>query len=385
MPTPYLHLQLFEQLRQWILPLDQRHLKVFAEIMAAMLQSQSACLSRWIPLLGHRDCNARSHMERLSYFVHNPRIVAETFYVPLLKHFLEAFAGLPLELTLDTSMLWDQFCLVEVCVIWGGRSIPLSQVVLEHGSATVGFEDYYPVLEAALALVPEGSSVSLLADRGFLHGELIRWARRNGWSWAIRGKVDTQITFASGITKSAQELCPPAEEAYLFRNITVFEDITCHLATANVPAANEDWIVLSDCLPSVQTFALYGRRFGGIEPHFKDYKSAAFHVLDTHLRDAQALTCLVMIVDCATLLAIVLGMIVVRMGQRVRLDWHPQRGLSFLQLGLRELQRLLHCGERLPPLEQLPPRSPPTAFASNRNREELECRIEFSRVTALAF
>jgi hypothetical protein len=385
MPTSYLHLQLLEQLRQWIVPSDQRHLKVFAEIMAAMLQSQSACLSRWIPLLGHRDCSARSHLERLSYFVHNPRIMAQTFYVPLLKHFLATFAGLPLELTLDTSVLWDQFCLVEVCVIWGGRSITLSQVVLEHGSATVAFEDYYPVLEAALALVPKDSSVSILADRGFLHGELIRWARRNGWSWAIRGKVDTQITFASGITKSAQALCPPAEEAYLYRNITVFEDITCHLATAQVPDAKEDSIVLSDQPPSVQTFALYGRRFGGIEPHFKDYKSAAFNLLDTHLRDAQALTCLVMLMDCATLLAIVLGMRVVRMGQRARLDWHPQRGLSFLQLGLRELQRLLHCRELLPTLEPLPSRSPPTAFASKRKQEELECRIEFSRVTQLAF
>jgi hypothetical protein len=385
MPTPYLHLQLHEQLRQWIVPSDQRHLKVFAEIMAAMLQSQSACLSRWIPLLGHRDCSARSHMERLSYFVHNPRIVAQTFYVPLLKHFLATFAGLPLELTLDTSMLWDRFCLVKVCVIWGGRSIPLSQVVLEHGSASVSFEDYSPVLEAVLALVPEGSSVSLLADRGFVHAELIRWARRHGWSWTIRGKVDTQISFASGITKSAQELCPPAEEAYLCRNITIFENITCHLATAKVPSAKEDWIVLSDQPPSVQTFALYGQRFGGIEPHLKDCKSAAFQILDTHLRDAQALTCLVILMDCATLLAIVLGTMVVHMGQRARLDWHPQRGLSFLQLGLRELQRLLHCGERLPALEQLPRRSPPKAFASKRKREELEYRIEFSRVTTLAF
>ena len=94
--------------------------------------------------------------------------------------------------------------------------------------------------------------------------------------------------------------------------------------------------------------------------------------------DAQALTCLVIVMDCATLLAIVLGTMVVHMGQRVRLDWHPQRGLSFLQLGLGELQRLLHCGERLPILEQLPCKSPPKVFASKRKREELECRIEFS-------
>lgn len=57
-------------------------------------------------------------MERLNYFVHNPHIIAETFYNPLLKHFLQAFVGASLELTLDTSVLWDEYCLIEVCLIW---------------------------------------------------------------------------------------------------------------------------------------------------------------------------------------------------------------------------------------------------------------------------
>lgn len=385
MQTPPLYLQLFAQLRQWIQPKDQRHLQGFTEILGAMLQSGSACLSRWIPFLSHRDCTARSHIERLSYFVHNRRITAETFYAPLLKHFLQAFAGSWLELSLDTSMLWDQFCLIEVCLIWGGRSITLSQVVLEHGSATVGFEQYRPVLEAAQALLPEHSGVVLLADRGFEHGELIRWLQRNGWSWSIRGKVDLQVTLACGKTQSAEELLPPSEQAYLFGDVTILGDITCHLATAKLSTAQEAWIVLSDQPPSLQTFALYGKRFGGIEPHFKDYKSAAFNVLDSHLRDAQALTCLFMLMDCASLIAVVLGMIVEQIGQRSRIDWHGERGLSFLQLGLRELQRLLYRAELLPVLQILPRGNPPTAYASKRKREQMQCRIEFSRVTTFAF
>ncbi|MGF1497281.1 MAG: hypothetical protein ACFB8W_10720, partial [Elainellaceae cyanobacterium] len=71
------------------------------------------------------------------------------------------------------------------------------------------------------------------------------------------------------------------------------------------------------------------------EPHFKDYKSAAFALLDSGLQDAQALTCLVRLLACASLIALVLGMLLVCCGQRPRLDWHGQRGLSFLQLGLR--------------------------------------------------
>jgi hypothetical protein len=134
----------------------------------------------------------------------------------------------------------------------------------------------------------------------------------------------------------------------------------------------------------LQTFALYGKRFGGIEPHFKDYFSAAFEVLRSHLRDAQALTCLFMLLDSASLIALVLGMMLVQLGQREWLDWHAQRGLSFLQLGLRQLQRLCYQGQPLPTLEPFPRGNPPAACASKRKRDRLDCRIEFSRVTTFS-
>ena len=302
----------------------------------------------------------------------------------LFRSFLQAFAGTVLELTLDTSMLWDQFCLVEICLIWGGRSISLAQVVLEHGSATVGFEQYRTVLEKVQTLLPLNSSVILLADRGFEHGELMRWLHKNGWSWAIRAKTDLQVTLSSGRTKSVEQLLPPSEEAYLYPNVTVLGDVHCHLATANLPTANGSWSVLTDTPLSVQTFALYGRRFGGIEPHFKDYKSAAFDVLSSHLRDAQALTCLFMLMDTASLFALVLGLMLVSLGQRKWLDWHSQRGLSFLQLGLRKIQTILYQGKPLPHLQILPPISPRPACASKSKRDLLDFRIEFSRLTVVS-
>jgi hypothetical protein len=117
MPVPHLYRQLQSQLSQWIKPVDQRHLQGFCENLAAILQAQSACLSHWLPYLTHRDCQARSHMERLSYFVHNPNITAETFYVPLLQQFLKAWEGTAMTLTLDTSLLWEQYCLIEICLI----------------------------------------------------------------------------------------------------------------------------------------------------------------------------------------------------------------------------------------------------------------------------
>jgi hypothetical protein len=385
MSIPHLYRQLQTQLSQWIRPQDQRHLQVFCENVAAILQSQSACLSRWLPYLSHRDCEGRSHMERLSYFVHNPNITAETFYIPLVQQLLSTWEGMPMTLTLDTSVLWDRYCLIEVWLVWGGRSIPLAQSVLEHGSATVGFEDYCPLLETTFGLLPPGCTVTILADRGFEHGAFIRWLRAHHWSWYIRAKSDLKITLNEGRTAPVATLLPPQGQAYLFGDITILQDIECHLATADLALAGEPWAVLSDVPPSLQSFEVYGQRFGGIEPHFKDYKSAAFELLDSHLRDPQALTCLLMLLAAATLIAVVIAVVVVREGRRSTLDWHSQRGLSFLQLGLREIERLRYHHLPIPQFMTLPQKSPPPATASLSKRAQLDTRIEFDRVTVVSF
>lgn len=384
METPLLYRQLMSQLRQWVQPKDQRHLQGFAEAITAILLSQSACVGRWISYLGHRGCQARAHMERLSYFLHNEHITVERFYEPLLRQALQAFQGSAVTLTLDTSLLWNRFCLIEVCLTWGGRSLTVAQQVLEHSSATVSFEVYRPVLAVAKALLPPNCTVTLLADRGFEHGELLRCLESWEWNWAIRAKTDLNVTLVTGSTCSVEQLLPPSQQAHLFHQVTILENVQCHLATAHLPLAGEPWAVLTSQSPSLQTFALYGQRFGGIEPHFKDYKSAAFNLLDSGLRDAPALSRLVMLLDSAMLIALIVGWMLLQAGQRSRLDWHAQRGLSFLQLGLREIARC--CYERIviPILKRLPSKSPPTACASRSKQDQLDCRIEFSKVVVFS-
>lgn len=254
METPLLYRQLLNQLSRWVLPQDRRHLQGVAEAVAAILQSQSAVLGKWIPYLTHRGCSARAHLERLAYLLRNDDISAERFYIPLLQAMLQGLEGTTVTLVLDTSMLWDQFCLIEVCLAWGGRSLPLAQVVLEHGSATVGFEDYRKVLEAARAVLPPDCHVTFLADRGFQHRELLRWLQRQGWDWALRVKSDLHLTLASGKTRSVAQLLPPEQQAYLFEAVTVWDELTVHLATAHLPIAGDAWAVLSNQPPVFANF-----------------------------------------------------------------------------------------------------------------------------------
>jgi Transposase DDE domain len=385
MTAPQLYVQMFEQLRQWISPADRRHLQGVAEAVSGILQSESGCPSHWLPYLDHRGCQARSHLQRLHDLLLNPAIDAATYYQPLLQHLLQAWTGGTMTLVLDTSMFWDQYCLIEVCLAWGGRSIVLAQSLLEHGSASVAFEDYCPVLETVLALLPADVQVLFLADRGFEHGELIRWLDRAHWDWGIRAKSDLLITINQGRPQSVAVLLPTAGQAHLYHNVQILGNITCHLATAHWPGAKEPWAVLTRRTPSLQTFAEYGQRFGGIEPHFKDYKSATFDLTRSHIRDPDALNCLLMLIAMAELLAILIGFSTVYRKQLSQIDWHGQRGISFLQLGLRELKRRIYARLPMPPFKPLPYANPPPASASLKKKAELADRIEFSRITVFNF
>jgi hypothetical protein len=385
MATPQLYSQLLKQLGQWIIPKDLRHLKNCAEIVAAILESESACLAHWIPYLSHRDCQARSHMERLSYFMHNPSISDEVLYVPLLRQFLQEWTGQELILVMDTSMFWDTYCLIEVCVAWGGRSITLAQKVIEHGSATVGFEQYLPVLAAAKSRLPAGSQPTLLADRGFEHGELMRWLTKQQWNWGIRVKSNLQITFSNGKTQSLSELFPPKDQAYLFPEVKVLGDVECNLATANCRGVKAPWAVLTNTPISLQTFKLYGKRFGGVEPRFKDYKSGTFDILRSKIRDAQALSNLLMMIEIAEVLAIRLGLIMIETRQRSKIDWHGDRGLSLLQLGIRTVKSLCHQALPIPFLTPIPWVKILPVCASLKKRAKLDRRIEFSKVISFSY
>jgi hypothetical protein len=333
MNTPLLYRQLMDQLSQWVNAKDVRHLQGVSESVGAILQSQEACPALWLPYLSHRDCSARAHLERIHYLLENPQICAERFYYPLLQKVLSAFAGSSLTLAFDTSLLWNEYCLVEVSLIWGGRSLTVAQTVLEHPSASVAFEDYQSVLEQAYGQIPPGCTVTLLADRGFDHKQLLQWLNDHQWEWVIRLKCDVSLRLASGRLCCVEDLWPPQDEAYLYRQVEVYDEIEAHLATAHLSTASEPWAVLSSSPPSLQTFEQYGQRFGGIEPHFKDYKSAGFDLARSRIRNAQRLTSLVMLLDIAHLIAVMVGLLVVQAGRRARLDWHRGAGIEFSATG----------------------------------------------------
>ena len=112
--------------------------------------------------------------------------------------------------------------------------------------------------------------MTLLADRGFNHKQLLQWLQGHQWAWAMRLKGDVSLRLATGRPCQVNDLWPPPDEAYFYRHVEVYDEVPAHLATAQLSTTSEPWAVLSSAPSSLHTFAHYGERFGGIEPHFKD-------------------------------------------------------------------------------------------------------------------
>jgi hypothetical protein len=86
-------------------------------------------------------------------------------------------------------MLWNQYCLIRLSVVYRGRAVPIGWEVMAHGSSSVTHAAYAGLRDAAPAVLPAGIKVVFLADRGFADTELLAQLRRLGWHFRIRLKA----------------------------------------------------------------------------------------------------------------------------------------------------------------------------------------------------
>lgn len=76
-------------------------------------------------------------VRRFSRWLDNERIEVFQLYRPLIQEALAEWGENVLYLALDTSTLWNTYCVVHISVIYRGRAVPLVWYVLEHQSSSV--------------------------------------------------------------------------------------------------------------------------------------------------------------------------------------------------------------------------------------------------------
>ena len=378
--TP-LYRQLLGFFSQYTQAKDFRHLKTLSWMVSALIMSGELSLPAWEAYTQSKATQAQSYERRWRRWLNNPRIEIEKIYIPLVMVALSEWKTQRLHLALDTTVLWDKYCMIHLSIVCCGRAIPLLWEVLEHESAMVSFANYRKLLRQASWLLRAYPDVMLLADRGFASHELMAWLESVNWHYALRLKCDVQLHGVKRYPVTVGKLYPAKNEAILLKNVGLWADGVhrTNLVLATVSGAADSWAVITDEVPSLQTLHQYGLRFC-VEELFLDSKSGAFQLEDSRLRSVQAIESLYLVTAIALLYATTQGMAVQIAGLRAQVDPHWRRGLSYLKIGLRYLRGVVNKGRSLLFPRPLLPQDPQPCFASLKAQEDYYHSILCSRI-----
>jgi len=317
-------------------------------MVGGLIQAQCVKLTAWVPFVQGRARYAQSTQRRFRRWLDNRRIEVAPQYGPLIQQALEDWGRHTVYLAFDTSMLWNQYCLIRLSVVYRGRAVPVVWEVLAHGSSSVTHDAYAALLDAVPPLVPAGVKVVFLADRGFADTELMAHLRRLGWHFRIRIKATFTVLRPGQPACKVEEFVLAPGRALFLHNVAIttapFGPVS--LALARHSSNGEYWYIVSDESTSVHTFVEYGYRFD-IEENFLDDKSNGFPLESSLIRDADALTRLCFVVAVATLYLVAQGTQVVAQQKRRWVDPHWQRGNSYLRIGWQWVKTALTRGWEL--------------------------------------
>ena len=366
---------------------DARHLKTLCWMMIGIIQSENVHLSGFGVYVKSRAQIAQSHQRRFRRWLSNRRINVISAHHALVKQALSEWGKQRLYLSLDTTVVWNCFCLVWVGVVYRGRTVPIAWRVVAQSSSTVRLWTIQRVLRQAARLMPDGVAVVLLADRGFADGKLMRTRCRNsvparelsvkylrenlGWHFRIRIKRSFGFQLEGQWHQVSSVQLQPGQ-AYFTGSVSIGKTkpyANVYLAFAHDQPSDEDWVIVSDEPTTLQTFAQYRWRFQ-VEESFLDLKSNGFNLEASRLRDKFALTQLCGVIALTMLFLILQGTQVVSSGKRRLVDSHWQRGMSYLKLGWNWIRLAITRQWKIPVFQFLSGKpDPQPAIASQRQHE----------------
>ena len=377
--TPRLYDTLVQVLGQQTTWGDLRRLKTLAWMMVGLIHAGSISLSAWAPYVVSRAQYAQSTVRRFRRWLDNDKIDVLSLYGPFMQQAVAAWGEQALYVALDTSMLWNTYCLVRLAVIYRGRAVPLVWCVLQHGSAQVAFEVYRDLLERAALLLPRSCTVVFLADRGFADTELMAHLQRLGWHWRIRIKGSFWLYRPGQCRCKVERLAVARGHACFWHRvcITAKRYGPVHLAVAQAWQGQDVWYVLSDEPTDGKTFEEYGLRFD-IEENFLDDKSNGFQLESSLIRSAQALTRLCLVLAMTTLYLVTQGTEVVKQGKRRWVDPHWLRGQSYLKIGWHWVKLALSKGLDLITTVHLSSACDPEPAMASKRQYQHDCQTRFA-------
>ena len=115
-------------------------------MVSALIGSGKLSLPEWEPYVISTATQSQSYERRWRRFLSNGQIDIARIYLPLVMAALSGWKHHRLYVAIDTTILWNKYCMIHLSVVCCGRAVPLLWQVLEHESATVAFAEYQQLL-----------------------------------------------------------------------------------------------------------------------------------------------------------------------------------------------------------------------------------------------
>jgi len=325
---------------------DKRHRKTLIWMVIGLINSGVINLTGWSIYVESRAEKDQSIVRRFQRWLKNTRINMEEIYGEIIKKLLLPWSGRKIYVTLDTTRLWDEYCVIRLSMIYAGRAIPLIWEIVNQKSSMVGIEDYRQILIDAKKMLPKKSKIIMLADRGFVDKKFMDFLKKIlNWSFKIRLKSNIHVYINGRGRKKLSEIKPLNGIACFYNKIHITDRLygPVNLAVGMPLGGKEYWYVITDEEANFKTFEEYALRFD-IEENFRDDKSGGFQLEKSKIRSLPELKKLFFVTSIATLYLVSQGIEVAREGKRTMVDPHWNRGMSYFKIGWRWIRKALLRG-----------------------------------------
>jgi hypothetical protein len=321
---------------------QQRALALFSLGIASAKQCGAARVAAVVP----GAATVPSTTRRFERLLANERLDVRAARAAVGAAVLEQGRGQTLWLALDETHQGHtetgaRLGMLALRLVYRERAIPLAWVCYRPGEAPAPFSTLIDDLIAEVAaLVPPGTQVVLMTDRGLSWPALVDQCRRVGWSCLLRVQGQTRVRTPDGHTQAIRDLAP--------RPGTRWQGTGCAFQDAGWRAVNvvavwrrgddEPWLLVTDLAPTWVRCDQYRHRMDE-ELSFRDDKSAGFDWDHSRVRDPVHMDRLLLVLQLAAGFVLAQGTFVLQHGLRPTLERHDRRSLSLFSLGLRWLDR----------------------------------------------
>lgn len=287
--------------------LQKPHISGLADICASVLATRNVNTAEWISVIP-RASDEKSKERYISRFLSNKLIKPVSVMNGFIPELIEMCTSddRTAILMLDQSKISDGFECLMVSLKAGERAIPVAWKVIETKGA-IGFAIQESLLNSVLAMIPSGASIFLAGDRFYGTSALVQWCKKHNWQYRIRlkGNLIFQHEDSDITPQKALELKMTSIFDARFNQTDISTNIGILWEKEN--GHKEPWFIAMDCLPSKYRVLDYGMRWG-IECMFSDFKSRGFSITKTHLKLADRIERLILVLTIALVWAVSTGM-----------------------------------------------------------------------------